>query len=141
VEGEVVVQAFTPSHAAIQFARRHDFEGYYEQEMEWRRELRYPPFSRIALLTLKGPNEEAVRFSSEHLKKEILSHTQEITDLRLKGPAPAPIVKKVNQFEYQIMLQTRNMPRLSHCMGRLLKAQKWPNEMRLSVNIDPVDMG
>src|SRR5437016_1652366 len=56
VEGEVFVQAFTPFHPAIQYARRHDFKGYYEQELEFREQLRYPPVSRIAMLTLKGRN-------------------------------------------------------------------------------------
>ena len=65
IEGEVIVQAFTPFHPSIQFARRHDFEGFYEQEMEFREQLKYPPVSRIALLTLKGRNEEKVKFSAD----------------------------------------------------------------------------
>ena len=71
VEGEVFVQAFTPFHPAIQFARRHDFAGFYEQEIEFRDQLKYPPISRIALLTLKGRNEEKVKFAAEHVRKEI----------------------------------------------------------------------
>ena len=61
VEGEVFVQAFTPFHPAIQFARRHDFTGFYEQEIEFREQLKYPPISRVALLTLKGRNEDKVK--------------------------------------------------------------------------------
>ncbi|MEK7706933.1 MAG: primosomal protein N', partial [Verrucomicrobiota bacterium] len=53
VEGEVFVQAFTPFHPAIQYARRHDFTGFYEQEIEFREQLKYPPASRVALLTLR----------------------------------------------------------------------------------------
>ena len=68
VEGEVFVQAFTPFHPAIQYARRHDFAGFYEQEIEFREQLKYPPVSRVALLTLKGRNEEKVKFSADHLK-------------------------------------------------------------------------
>ena len=71
IEGEVFVQAFTPFHPAIQFARRHDFTGFFEQEMEFRQQLKYPPFSRVALLTLKGRNEDKVKFSAEHLKREL----------------------------------------------------------------------
>ncbi len=71
VEGEVFVQAFTPFHPAIQYARRHDFVGFYEQEIEFREQLQYPPASRVALLTLKGRNEEKVKFSAEHLKREL----------------------------------------------------------------------
>jgi primosomal protein N' (replication factor Y) len=69
VEGEVFVQAFAPFHPAIQYARRHDFNGFYEQEIEFREQLKYPPVSRVALLTLKGRNEEKVKFSAEHLKR------------------------------------------------------------------------
>jgi primosomal protein N' (replication factor Y) (superfamily II helicase) len=69
VEGEVFVQAFTPFHPAIQYARRHDFIGFYEQEIEFREQLKYPPLSRATLLTLRGRNEEKVSFSAEHVKR------------------------------------------------------------------------
>src|SRR5207247_8844401 len=71
VEGEVIVQAFTPFHPAIQYARRHDFTGFYDQELEFREQLNYPPISRIALLTVKGRNEENVEFSAAHLRKAL----------------------------------------------------------------------
>jgi primosomal protein N' (replication factor Y) len=71
VEGEVFVQAFTPFHPAIQYARRHDFLGFYEQEIEFRKQLNYPPFSRVALLTLRGHNEDKVKFSADHVRKEL----------------------------------------------------------------------
>ena len=71
VEGEVIVQSFTPFHPAIQFARRHDFAGFYDAEMEFRGQLKYPPYTRAAMLTLRGRNEEKVAFSAEHLKKAI----------------------------------------------------------------------
>ncbi len=74
VEGEVFVQAFAPFHPAIQYARRHDFNGFYEQETEFRGQLKYPPFSRVALITLKGRNEEKVKFYAEHLKEELEKH-------------------------------------------------------------------
>ena len=85
VEGEVFVQAFTPFHPAIQYARRHDFVGFYEQEIEFREQLKYPPASRMALLTLKGRNEEKVKFSAEHLKRELEKNL-------ISAGAPAAIV-------------------------------------------------
>ena len=71
VEGEVFVQAFTPFHPAIQYARRHDYAGFYEQEIEFREQLKYPPAGRIALIVLKGRNEEKVKFSAEHVRAEL----------------------------------------------------------------------
>jgi primosomal protein N' (replication factor Y) len=71
VEGEVFVQAFAPFHPAIQYARRHDFVGFYEQELEFREQLKYPPTARVALLTLKGRNEQKVQLAAEHVRKEL----------------------------------------------------------------------
>jgi primosomal protein N' (replication factor Y) len=71
VEGEVFVQAFTPFHPAIQYARRHDYAGFYDQEIEFREQLKYPPAGRIALIVLKGRNEEKVKFSAEHVRAEL----------------------------------------------------------------------
>src|SRR5207248_5745933 len=93
VEGEVIVQAFTPFHPAIQYARRHDFTGFYEQEIEFRQQLKYPPLSRVALLTLKGRNEDKVKFSAEHLKRELEKEVADIKDLIIAGPAPAPLLR------------------------------------------------
>jgi primosomal protein N' (replication factor Y) len=84
VEGEVFVQAFTPFHPAIQYARRHDFTGFYDQEIEFREQLKYPPVGRIALLMLKGRNEDKVRFSAEHLRTELEKRGRE-SEKRGKG--------------------------------------------------------
>jgi hypothetical protein len=91
VEGEVFVQTFTPFHPAIQYARRHDFLGFYEQEIEFREQLLYPPFARIALLTLKGRNEDKVRFTAEHLRKEMDRWFASWRELIIAGPAPAVV--------------------------------------------------
>ena len=61
VEGEVIVQAFTPFHPAIQYARRHDFLGFYDQEIGFREQLKYPPLTRAAMLTLRSRNEDKAR--------------------------------------------------------------------------------
>src|SRR5207302_9215230 len=93
VEGEVFIQAFTPFHPAIQYARRHDFAGFYEQELGFREQLKYPPLSRIALLTLRGRNEEKVKFWAEHLKRDLDKLLADFKDLIMAGPAPAPLLR------------------------------------------------
>jgi primosomal protein N' (replication factor Y) len=163
VEGEVFVQAFTPFHPAIQYARRHDFVGFYEQEIEFREQLKYPPASRVALLTLKGRNEDKVKFSAEHLKRELekklggskvqnpnpkvtaagttLHFEPRTLDLVISGPAPAPLLRAENFYRYQIMLRTRAMSRLSAALARLSATLVFPDDVTLAVDIDPVDLG
>jgi len=150
VEGEVFVQAFTPFHPAIQYARRHDFQGFYEQEMEFREQLKYPPASRVALLTLKGRNEDKVKFSADHLKRELEKITGKTAapggppsafpDLIIAGPAPAPLLKAETYYRYQIMLRTRAMSQLSQALAKMVAALTLPEEVTLTVDIDPVNL-
>ena len=141
VEGEVFVQAFTPFHPAIQYARRHDFNGFFEQELEFRAQLKYPPFSRVALLTLKGRNEEKVKFSAEHLKRELEKKLKELKDLIIAGPAPAPLLRAENFYRYQIMLRTRTMSALSRELAKMIQSLALPEDVSLAVDIDPVNLG
>jgi primosomal protein N' (replication factor Y) len=158
VEGEVFVQAFAPFHPAIQYARRHDFTGFYEQEIEFREQLKYPPVSRVALLTLKGRNEDKVKFSAEHLRKVLEStvhspqpdnrqtgdrglKTGDFRDLILAGPAPAPLLRAEQFYRYQIMLRTRAMSKLSQALAKIIETLVLPDDVTLSVDIDPVNLG
>jgi primosomal protein N' (replication factor Y) len=140
VEGEVVVQAFSPFAPAIQYARRHDFEGFYEQEIEFRRELNYPPHSRIAMLTLRDRNEEKVALCAEYVKKEIERDQATFPDMSISGPAPAPLLKAESYYRYQLMLRTRNMTKLSRALAELGQRVKMPEGMTLTIDIDPVSM-
>ena len=170
VEGEVFVQAFAPFHPAIQYARRHDFTGFYEQEIEFREQLKYPPVSRVALLTLKGRNEEKVKFSADHLKRELEKNLvtggasvlasraekfkdgssgasphqnvkAEFKDLIISGPAPAPLPRAETFYRYQIMLRTRAMSKLSQTLARIIGTLALPGDVTLTVDIDPVNLG
>src|SRR6202042_1363286 len=105
IEGEVFVQAFTPFHPAIQFAKRHDFAGFYEQEIEFREQLKYPPIGRVGLLTLKGRNEEKVKLSADHLRRELEKSLKEVKDVVIAGPAPAPLARAESHYRYQVMVR------------------------------------
>jgi primosomal protein N' (replication factor Y) len=170
VEGEVFVQSFTPFHPAIQYARRHDFAGFYEQEIEFREQLKYPPVSRVALLTLRGRNEDKVRFSAEHLKRELeknldtaepkgragsplpaasaqtkdgahgVARPTDFRDLIIAGPAPAPLLKAESLYRYQIMLRTRAMSQLSRRLAKIIGTLVLPEAVTLAVDVDPVNL-
>ena len=140
VEGEVFVQAFTPFHPCIQYARRHDFTGFYEQEIEFREQLKYPPVSRVALLTLKGRNEEKVKFSAEHLRRELDKELAGFKELILAGPGPAPLARAETNYRFQIMLRTRQMSKLSHHLSQLTASFALPEDVSVSIDIDPVNL-
>jgi primosomal protein N' (replication factor Y) len=138
VEGEVFVQSFTPFHPAIQYARRHDFAGFYEQEIEFRQQLEYPPLSRIVLITLKGVNEDKVKLSAEHVKREI--EKLAFPKLIIAGPAPAPLARAETKFRYQIMLRTQQMSKLSQRLAELQKTLTLPEDVSMMIDVDPVNL-
>ncbi|MGY8650925.1 MAG: replication restart helicase PriA [Verrucomicrobiia bacterium] len=140
VEGEVVVQTFSPSHPAIQFARHHDFEGYFEAEMEYREQLLYPPFTRAALLTIRGRNEDKVKFSADHIKRELETLIPKLPDLVIAGPAPAPLLRAENFYRHQIMLRLGQMSALSRHLALIDAQLTLPDDVTLTIDIDPVNL-
>ncbi len=140
VEGEVFVQAFTPFHPAIQYARRHDFPGFYEQEIDFRRQLNYPPVSRIALLLFRGRNEEKVKFSAAHVRHEIEKWKPAFPDMIMAGPAAAPLARTESKYRYHLVLRTRRMTALSQKLAELIASLTLPEEVVMTVDVDPVNL-
>ena len=140
VEGEVYVQSFTPFHPAIQYARRHDYVGFYEQEIEFRQQLNYPPVGRVALLTLRGRSEDRVKFVADHLRMEMDTVAKELGEVVVAGPAPAPLLRAENFYRYQIMLRTSRMPQLSRKLSALRETFQIPEDLRLVIDIDPMSL-
>jgi primosomal protein N' (replication factor Y) len=91
ISGEVIVQTYTPFHAAIQAARRMDWDGFCDEEMTFRKELGYPPYARLVCVTLKGEQEEAVKAAAEKLETAWRSRVD--SGVTLSPPGPAPIAR------------------------------------------------
>ena len=140
VEGEVFVQSFTPFHPAIQYARRHDYLGFYDQEIEFRQELGYPPIMRMCGLTLRGRNEERTRMAAEYLKEQIEAKITDLTGLSVSGPAEATLLRAENFFRYQVVLRSNQMAALGQRLTRLFASIELPDEVQLIVDIDPANL-
>ncbi|HBA85268.1 MAG TPA: primosomal protein N' [Verrucomicrobia bacterium] len=138
VKGEVIVQTYTPHHPAVQAARRLDYEGFYDQEIEFRRELSYPPFGHLVCLTIKGLSEDHVRLSGEVLAKQLepLMPKQVI----LAGPSPAPLAKANNYYRYQIILRAPATSMMTNPIKNVLKTFKWPDKVSCAVDVDALSL-
>jgi primosomal protein N' len=94
----------------------------------------------VALLTLKGRNEDKVKFSADHLKRELEKTLEDFKGLILAGPAPAPLLRAESFYRYQLMLRTPRMAVLSRRLGGLLPSLNLPDDVTLTVDIDPVSL-
>ncbi len=138
VRGEVFVQTRVPFHPAIQFARHHDYAGFVDQELQFRRSLHYPPFERFILVTARGRNEEKTLFVLESLAKEI--ERLDLPETEITGPAPAPIARIEERYRFQVFLRTRRIMAVTPRLRPIFMDRAWPDDIRMILDVDPVDL-
>lgn len=141
--GKVIVQTHYPDHYSINCATHYDFEKFYENELGFRKELNYPPFSQLVSLTIKGSSEIKVRKDAIILANMLKSYISEIKEgFELIGPGPCPIDKIRNKFRWRIIIKSKNRKNLEKLMQELRNYwAKIPHIQEiLSIDLDPVDM-
>jgi primosomal protein N' (replication factor Y) len=105
--GRVILQSFMPEHYAIQFAAQHDVNGFYEYELNYRRQLGYPPFTRLARLEFRHTDnavaEEEAQKVGGRLKAKIEADALRQTDLI--GPVPSFFAKENGEYRWQVVVR------------------------------------
>ena len=109
--GSVMVQSFTPEHPSITLAAKHDYRTFAAGELAVRQKHHYPPHQRMARIILRGTNEEATRSFAEKLAaafEPALGSLPESSsnELRVLGPAEAPIFRLKNQYRFHFQVQS-----------------------------------
>ena len=104
--GRVIIQTFSPEHYAVQAASKHDYLAFYTQEISYRREFGYPPFSSLARLTFSHTNLAACRKEAERMSRWLIVERDRrgIPDLRLIGPVPAFVPRLRGRYQWQVVL-------------------------------------
>lgn len=132
--GEVLIQTFNPDHYAIKLAQTHDYEGFYKQEMAFRRQLNYPPyFYTVQLVISHQIEEEAVKASYEIMA---LLKAQLTEYARLLGPIPKPIARTHNLYHYQLLIKYRFEPNLVQVLNSVLEMTQESAHKKLRIIID-----
>jgi primosomal protein N' (replication factor Y) len=130
--GRVIIQTYAPEHYAIKAASKHDYASFYEREINYRRQLRNPPFSRLACLVYSHTNDAQCQRQAEGMKHLL---TQEMDAqgiaIELIGPAPAFIHRLRGKFRWQLILRGSD---LSEFLSPITLPQGW------TVDIDPLGL-
>jgi primosomal protein N' (replication factor Y) len=130
--GSVILQTFQPDSTVIQSAARHDYAAFYRTELEHRRALGYPPFSRLVRLEIRSTDpargEAAAQKLAASLEAWIGAEDRRATEMI--GPAPCFFARVAGQYRWQVVL--RGPDPLSILRGKPL------NDWR--VEVDPVSL-
>lgn len=138
--GEVIIQTRHPDHYTLLASQQHDYMKFYEQEIEFRRLTKYPPFKRLLNFVIRGFNEKKVeeliavfgRFIDEIKKKNGYNN------LEVLGPIPAARLKLHRMYRWQILIKGES-EELS-VVANEAKNFKLPTKMLLTIDMDPVDI-
>jgi primosomal protein N' (replication factor Y) (superfamily II helicase) len=142
--GTVIVQTYAPDHYAIQHLMTHDYKGFLAAEMEFRRALNYPPFSRLVSLHMDGPKKDEVETKAKTLAEKLRERQTTGPKLRepidILGPAPAPIYKLRNRYRWQLLLKGKQISPLLEFANRARDLALSTRNCRLHIDVDPYNM-
>lgn len=146
IKGTVLIQTYQPEHYVFQTVQAQDYDSFFKRELESRRQLGYPPFTRLALVRLSGPQEESVAGEARRLAAALENFRHSDQDLRSKvrilGPAPAGLTRLQGRFRWQVLIKSYGRP----SMLRLLQhvRQAWTPKVRagltIALDIDPASL-
>lgn len=134
IEGEVFVQSFTPFHPAIQFARHHDFCGFWEEEIQHRQAFDYPPFTHLVLIGIRSPHQGRAELSAQTLARRLKEALP--AETTLSEPAPAPLEKSHGSYRFHLMLRARRILPLSRALAAVLEKLTFPDDVIVTVDVD-----
>jgi primosomal protein N' (replication factor Y) len=136
--GEVFVQTYTPFSPSIQFARHHDFAGYFQQELEFREHCDFPPFKHAILITVRSGHEGRAKLSAETLQRRL---KEALPEEFISGDATtAPLEKLQGQFRFHILIRGKAIIRLSRLVRETLDKLPFPQDVTVTVDVDPYQL-
>lgn len=138
LEGEVIIQTYSPEHYSVELAGQQNFDLFYEKEMMIRKLHRYPPFYYITLVTV-----------SHHNMMKVVSITEKITqfvqsrisgDSIVLGPVASPVSRINDRYRFQCLIKYKREPDLGNILKKVLdhyQHEMVANGLQISVDVDP----
>jgi primosomal protein N' (replication factor Y) len=141
--GEVYVQTFDPDHESVQFATAHDYVGFYNQEIEGREALGYPPFGFLANLVASDESETRAIERIKFVERTLLDLIN-ISGLRgvveLLGPVACPLSRLRNRYRQHLLVRCRKRKAMLQLLRDAVNELSISDRLGLSVDIDPISM-
>ncbi len=135
--GRVIIQTFNPAHYALHHARGHDYLSFYEEEIEFRKALKYPPFGQIINLRLSSARQAALDETARELGQDARALCAGLENLvEIVGPAESPLAKIRGEHRQQMMIKGRDNRRMHSMAARLVKKHA-TSTVKITVDVDP----
>ncbi|GAB6100682.1 primosomal protein N' [Halanaerocella petrolearia] len=141
--GQVLIQSYTPEHYSIQQAKKHNYKGFYRQEIIFREEMCYPPFTHLINIIISDQEENKVIQVAQRLGECIAAQLQNIDNdtIELLGPTKAPLSKIKGKYRWQLLLKGPDLDKLrginQQALTELEEFEKLKS-VKISIDVDPL---
>ena len=133
--GEVVIQAFNLDHYSIQLAKEHDYLKFYDEEINVRKILKYPPFCNLAFLYLKGKDLNVLNTNGKNIVNFLNAKLDKVVVL---GPSMCMIPKINNIYNMQIIIKYKSLKEIYNALEYLNNYYKEKQNISFEIDINPL---
>ncbi|HQG47485.1 MAG TPA: primosomal protein N', partial [Sedimentisphaerales bacterium] len=139
--GFVYVQTYFPEQPAVKFAMTQDFEGFVREELKHRQACNLPPFWRLAIVMLRSEKYEKVEAAANSMRLRIGDAVQRHRiEAKIRGPMPA-VISRIERFHrIQIIVQVPDAAGMRKLFTSLRSDRPIRPSVKISVDIDPVNL-
>ncbi len=140
-KGEVVIQTYSPEHYSIETAAGQDYEGFYQEEISYRKLMGYPPAEHLAAILLMGKDESLLETASSYIKNYAQRVNRE--NVKIIGPT-SPSVGKVNDIyrrviylkhpKYDVLITMKNQ------LEKYIEINPGFQSMRVQFDFNPIKL-
>ena len=137
--GQVLIQTAFPQHYAIQHALRHDYEAFFESEIQFRRTFHYPPVTAMIAILFRGEKLPDVERAALDCGQRLEEAIQPLAQTRIQGPAPAPLARIKGVWRYQILLRSPHRAALRKAVEGVMVGKKFKG-VDVAIDVDPINI-
>ncbi len=134
--GNVIIQTFNPDNYSIQYAKNHDYYGFYNEEIKIRKKLRYPPYYFVALIKVGGKNFNETYKEGEKIGKNIRNNKSD--DMIVLGPSVGSVSKINNIYYFEIIIKYRNKDKMIELLNNIYILEENNNRIKLDIDLNKI---
>ncbi|MBI4777760.1 primosomal protein N' [Candidatus Desantisbacteria bacterium] len=139
IPGEVIIQTHSPQHYSIQAAINHNYQEFYDQEIVFRQELLYPPFTHLMNILIRGKDQERSYQISMQAAAQ-LKRNNGHNDIIILGPAACSLSKIKGYYRHHILLKSSKLQQMRKLATKSISELSLPNSVDIIMDMDPADM-
>lgn len=139
LRGKVLIQTAFPTHYAIQHALHHDYEAFYEAEIQFRKTFHYPPVTSMIALLFRGEDLSNVERASRECGTLLEAAVEPLNGTRIQGPAAAPLARIKGVWRFQILLRSPHRVALRRAVEAVMLPRKFKG-VDVAIDVDPINI-